>query len=625
MPCEPFQGPNGAHGFICSRGRTRKTKRCHQPGCGMAADFLCDGKLDNGKSCDAPICRLHRTNLRANVDICLPCLSRLSVAKTPLFQGDGMEFTLEQRAAIETNEPRVAIVGGAGTGKTSVLVARAVRLMHEGVAPSSILLAPFTETAAAALRAQLERDTGFLPKDLPQVATLAGWAFDQMQAHPEWFGLEPWFDVFDALDRDTILQAIQAEGLRARGKPPQLWEVTTRYEQRLGAQNAEDIDNLLPRLTLALQGDHGAALRATCRYVLVDEAQDLTPAQHELLEAMRPVQIVLAGDPRQAIFGWRGASAGAFDKFTRLSIPRWITINQRNGANVVALSNAVYRSSPYPEQRAQRPTDDLVQRLAQPDLSAVVAAVRQHLSAGIEPREVAVLARTWRRLESVRAVLKAAEIPASYYGPNLSPWESPVGRDLARWLRLCRNSWADDLAALLLRSLWKLDTAEMRREARERGDLLLKFAVWLDRLPEPLPPEASTREQAERLFSHPCAQALRESKAAQWLLDQLEHPRRATPAAFLRWWLLQRTPQDAVEFGRPDAVQLTTICGAKEQSWRAVVLIDTDQKEFPGHPRRPTEERNLLYVAVTRARERLTLLCAPDSPPSHYLTAEARP
>lgn len=50
MTCHPIKMPNGATGFICTRERE---KRC---GCGNRGVFLCDWKIGDGKTCDAPLC-----------------------------------------------------------------------------------------------------------------------------------------------------------------------------------------------------------------------------------------------------------------------------------------------------------------------------------------------------------------------------------------------------------------------------------------------------------------------------------------------------------------------------------------------------------------------------------------
>lgn len=75
-------------------------------------------------------------------------------------------------------------------------------------------------------------------------------------------------------------------------------------------------------------------------FVLVDEAQDLSPLQHEMVQRLRPTQIVVVGDPNQAIYAFRGADSSSFESLiSRFSLPeRPLTMSFRCPKAVAAIA-----------------------------------------------------------------------------------------------------------------------------------------------------------------------------------------------------------------------------------------------------------------------------------------------
>lgn len=71
MGCDSLDLGNGQLAIVCTRGRA-KTKRCSHGGCFAKGALLCDFKLANGRTCDAPICKKHSTHTGPDTDYCLP-------------------------------------------------------------------------------------------------------------------------------------------------------------------------------------------------------------------------------------------------------------------------------------------------------------------------------------------------------------------------------------------------------------------------------------------------------------------------------------------------------------------------------------------------------------------------
>ncbi len=70
MPCTPIK-LGDANAIVCTRGRS-KGKRCSHGGCFRVHTVLCDFKLANGKTCDAPLCKAHAHHTGDDTDYCLP-------------------------------------------------------------------------------------------------------------------------------------------------------------------------------------------------------------------------------------------------------------------------------------------------------------------------------------------------------------------------------------------------------------------------------------------------------------------------------------------------------------------------------------------------------------------------
>jgi ATP-dependent helicase/nuclease subunit A len=126
-----------------------------------------------------------------------------------------MEFTSEQRAAIERREGNLLLDAGAGSGKTSVLVERFVRaVVEDGVDVTAILTITFTEKAAAELRERIRlrlREVGAAAaareSENAFISTIHGFCARVLRAGALAAGLDPAFTVLDQPDAERIADA----------------------------------------------------------------------------------------------------------------------------------------------------------------------------------------------------------------------------------------------------------------------------------------------------------------------------------------------------------------------------------------------------------------------------------
>jgi len=227
-----------------------------------------------------------------------------------------MTLTPEQRAAVEATGPLaypLAYVSAApGTGKTSVLAARAAHLVGSGVPESEILCITFTRSACQEIRdriiVHLGRGSGVTVRtfhghsatELREQVRVASEieaeaALRSLYEGPTRVPPRPGFEGIDAVERYVRLH--EALGYGADGRPlyPEVELLLSRFREA-GLVPTWD---LVPRMCR-----REPETWQRYRHVLIDEGQDATTCELRITEAARE-GVFLVGDPRQAIMGWR--------------------------------------------------------------------------------------------------------------------------------------------------------------------------------------------------------------------------------------------------------------------------------------------------------------------------------
>lgn len=223
-------------------------------------------------------------------------------------------LTDEQRAAAESKDAEVIVSAGAGSGKTSVLAARVVHLIaHEEVDPREVLVLTFTRAACAEIRSRIVEALGFAVE--PVIRTFHAHAASIVQDGRR---------VATEAESEAALRSLYEGPMRRapRGRPgiEELRAAIVRHEangwtgatelpsdaavrivlSRLAYANLTPTWDLVPA-ALAWRDPHRYA------HVLVDELQDASPAEIRFATGQTAGDLFMVGDPRQAIFGWRGA------------------------------------------------------------------------------------------------------------------------------------------------------------------------------------------------------------------------------------------------------------------------------------------------------------------------------
>ena len=426
------------------------------------------------------------------------------------------------------------------------------------------------------------------------------------------------------------------------------------YVERKRAHNVVDFDDLLLywRALMASPGA-GPLLRSGFDHILVDEFQDTNAVQADIVAALAGPGVCVAavGDDAQAIYGFRSGSARHMVEFPdRFAGATVVTLerNYRSTPPILDAANAVMAGagSGYGKRlwsdrpRGARPAlatclDELAQS------AFVCESVLEHRERGVALREQAVLFRTGHHSDGLELELGRRNIPFVKYG-GLKFLEGAHVKDLLCLLRILDNP-GDELAwhrvLGLLDGVGPATTRRLVEELDVAGAAALTTMLGQD-CPR-FPPAAAQDLDALRAALGPClsgdlppaVQVERLATACGRLFDRrypgtaavrladLEHLRamavhHRSRSRFLAEVTLDPPARTADLAGPPhlddDYLVLSTIHSAKGGEWRVVHLIHASDGNIPsdmtlGSAQEMEEERRLLYVALTRARDTLVV------------------
>lgn len=455
-------------------------------------------------------------------------------------------------------------------------------------------------------------------------------------------------------------QASLAEVLQRHFPWCAAWEAELRalfaaYVAAKQQQHALDYDDLLLYWWQAMQAGAAIAHSIAAHFdaVLVDEYQDTNRLQAGILEALRPDGrgLTVVGDDAQAIYGFRGAEwRNIIDFPARFAAApaRIVTLerNYRATQPLLDASNAVIALAPerFAKQlRAARAAPgERPQLVAVADEAAQARWVADRLlelrEQGLALKRQAALVRTAHHSAALELELARRGIPFVKFG-GLKFLEAAHVKDLLallRWAENPRSRLAGFRVARLVAGIGPA-TAQRLLGAMERaGDPAAALQAFA-----PPPAAAAAWREFAALYAglhagRPEWPAQVEA-AARWLAPQIERlhgadapPRiadlaqlarlageHASRERFLTELTLDPPAATSDEAGPPlldeDYTIVSTIHAAKGQEWSAVSVLNVVDGCIPsdmatGHADEIEEERRLLYVAMTRARDHLHLL-----------------
>jgi DNA helicase-2/ATP-dependent DNA helicase PcrA len=556
----------------------------------------------------------------------------------PTIDADALLDSLdpEQREVATALHGPVCVLAGAGTGKTRAITSRIAYGVHSGVyVPQRVLAVTFTSRAAGEMRARL-RDLDAVGV---QARTFHAAALRQLRYFwPRYVGgeLPSLVDYKAALvaesagrlrlptDRATVRDLAgeiewvkvtmtdhddyAAAAAKAGRVPPagldaaMVTRLLATYEKVKRDRGVIDFEDVLLYM-VGLLVEHrqvSEAVREQYHHLVVDEFQDVSPLQHALLDQWLGGrdELCVVGDPNQTIYTFAGASPEFLISFPRrhpdATVVRLVR-DYRSTPQVVTLANRILARAPRGaagvELVAMRPAGPDADLREHADESAEAEWVARRIAAliteGVAPSEIAVLFRTNGQSETYEQALTDAEVPYLLRGGERF-FDRPEVREARLLLRgAARSADTDELAGTV------------------RG--VLSGNGWNS---EPPAGGGATRERWESLAA-----------LARLAADLAA----TTPGLTLRDFVAELDERaDAQHAPTVEGVTLASLHAAKGLEWDAVFVVGATDGMIPityaDTPEAVEEERRLLYVGVTRARQWLTITWATARAPGGRAT-----
>jgi DNA helicase-2/ATP-dependent DNA helicase PcrA len=591
-----------------------------------------------------------------------------------------LRLSESQLGAVNHGDGALLVVAGPGSGKTRVVTERIRRLLTSGQ-NFRVLALTFTNKAANEMAERLE--------DVPEAAqrafigTMHSFCTEVLANRGKSVGITGLPHIFESFqDRKQVLSdAVRADPeltreLRTAGDqkeqsrrldvwlaaigeaknqlqfPEMVKDATLRriydaYDAGLRACGVVDFDDLL-LLTYRLfeeRPEIPAFYRRQYRYICVDEAQDLNEAQYRVLCALcgkQYLNIVMVGDPKQAIFMWNGASPRYMDSFVRDFGASSVQLNEnfRSSRAVVAAAKALDEryslegQLPVPGQLAIQECEDEAAegKFVVSTLVQLLETGHPDIEGNIEPERIGILGRNRFVFAAVEAELMGAGVP---YNKKMSAAtyesESDIVENFELALRVLSNPldrlhlgklatrWgsASDVDEVYgdcnLRSVTGLEVLDRLEKAATTANSASTMAAvravqWSSQDFKFLLGLQSIERDAKHLGEEERALVLQD--VAQWkkhwnYFVRSEPGGKHSVPSFLNQIALGTTQQP-----RQEGVALLTVHSAKGMEFDVVFVIGMTEGTFPDFRAKGDameEERRNAFVAVTRSRRLLYL------------------
>ena len=541
----------------------------------------------------------------------------------------------QQRVAAEALLGPVCVLAGAGTGKTRAITHRIAYGVATGAYdPKRVMALTFTTRAAGELLGRLRAlgaegvaartfhsaalrqlhyfwptvVGGSPPRVLDGKGPLIGQAASALRLGLDTPALRDaaaeieWRKV-SKLSLDAYARAAESRTMPARLSVQAMVDLHERYEQIKDERRQIDFEDVLLATAGMLETEPRVAeqVREQYRFFVVDEYQDVSPLQHDLLALWLGGrrELCVVGDASQTIYSFAGASSDYLVRFGSeypdATIVR-LEDNYRSSAPIVSVANRLMRGRPgsltlraasagageAPEPSIVRHSDDAA------EAAAVAQSVSRRIADGASPESIAVLYRINTQSIAIEAALRRADIPVQTRADSRY-FDQPEVRQAIMLLRGAAISIGDEplfkSVSDVLRGLgWRQDAPEGSGAERSRWESLTALLGLAE-----------------------------------------ESPAGTTLAAFVRE--LQRRVEQQHAPTR-SAVTLSTLHAAKGLEWDVVYIVGLTEGSVPitfaTSLEAVDEERRLFYVGITRARHALELSWAQRANASRAERAPSR-
>jgi len=590
-----------------------------------------------------------------------------------------MKLNNQQKVAAHYGlDADILVLAGAGTGKTSTIIARAVFLIRQGVPSARILLLTFTRRAANEMRHRLKLELGEASAGL-FVGTFHKFCLEVIKKLPKTFNTER----STIIDRDDqlLLMRIARGSIIAKGNKefPKAgvlvnWmsyarntmrsaeeyllnytdideeqiglvvKIFTFYDKRKKEMGYLDFDDILSVFsrTLATKQAFCDQLSSKLGHILVDEMQDTNPVQWSILDGLRsPAKLFCVGDDAQSIYAFRGAdfkNVHSFSERVENGVILKLEKNYRSTQEILNLSNWLLSQSTlkYGKKlvavRGEGIKPSLIDFENKYDEARWIAddLLKRH-NDGAKWNEHMVLTRSAYLSRVLEGTLIEKKVPFQFIG-GTSLLQAAHVKDLICMMRAA-DSHRDELAWIRYLKCWpgigdvtaskvvgNIFACKNSAEAIERAKSILADRFEIAKGLETILSNHDQNPAQSLQYGVEVLDSVLSRKYDRWekrrkdidLLIKLASKFKSLKAFIEAYTLDPISNSSGDRSEGEDKATLITIHSAKGTEQKVCYIIQLIPTVFPhvrsiGNEDEEEEERRVLYVAMTRAKDELIM------------------
>ena len=435
-------------------------------------------------------------------------------------------------------------------------------------------------------------------------------------------------------------------------------KVYARYQKHLKENNALDFDDLLNETRNLLRRNQEVReyLSGRFRYILVDEFQDTNEVQYEIIKllASEHGNLFVVGDDDQSIYGWRGAKIENilhFEKDFKGAKVFKLERNYRSTKNILKLANAVIKNNGRRKSKTlwTDKEEGMVPKVQESEEESGEARYIAHTIAGLLRQgyrysDFAILMRLNALTRSFEQEFTGDGIPYKVFG-GFKFFERKEIKDLLAYLRLINNPFDSEAAVRIINfpkrgigaktvealqqyayetdlsvydALLDIDEIGFTSGTRQKligfRDLVKTWIIDSQDMPvNELVKKIIADTQMREAYADESDESINKRANIDEFVNSVEEYSRLNPEATLTDYLNQVTlSSDTDEMDDGNYVTLATIHSVKGLEFKCVFICGLEENILPvsravDNDDDMEEERRLMYVAITRAKEGLYL------------------
>lgn len=575
-----------------------------------------------------------------------------------------MKYNVEQLQVINHKEGSMAVIAGAGSGKSTVLVERVKQLIASGVDSDEIAVVTFTDNSSQDLKLKFKKKkiegitTGTFHSICKRILISEGIDTSRQLAP---YQIENEFrKINENVKYKDVMSFIGYQKNYGIGvndnfiekesdyTENELRDYFKRYEEFKIKQHALDFEDWL---LLGIDVLKKNPNKYKFQYILVDEHQDSNLIQNELIRLLCPSKnIMVIGDFRQAIYGFRGSNPELFMNFKDYypdSKVANLSMNYRSTQNIVDNSNNFISQyygdyEFYKDSTANNKKDGEIAMLSNIDKSEeaenIVKKIKNELKNGVKPNDIAVLYRNNSNSFNIENELKRNGIPYFISSTDGNFFNRKEISCVMCMLRLIDNPHDNiaydtvfsarmyplsfipnvvkdrirDLSAIKNISLFdasesvKVDKPYQRKNLDTFNEIISKLIIQHKR-------GVKLESIVDNILT-----LLRMNNYIDDKYEGEQIEERMESIVALKSFIRDNTLESFLKFVygsnksqkkcTKDDIQLMTIHKSKGLEFKDVYIVGIQDGKFPSERVKDiTEEARLFYVAITRAKENLTI------------------